>query len=188
MTRGLILGADGVSDSHLEYAYHRLREDAVLVDIASPDGGVIRGQRGGQWDTVRVGELPPDRAYDLVVIPGGDAPAELATDGSIRRWLPQYIGGDGIVCAVAEGVRVLLGMGTLEGRLATAPASMRADLERAGARPTGESVTVDGPFVTARDTDALPFAIAATLGNVAIPQGPAAEASERPHWTASDSA
>lgn len=184
MTRGLILAQEGVSDSHLEYAYHRLREDAVLVDVASPEGGEIRGDREHRWETIPVGELPAVGTYDLVIIADGDDPERLARDDATYRWLSEYLETGGIVCAIAGGVKLLAAIDAIEGRLVTGPPEIRAELE--AAVPTDEAVTVDGPIVTVRDTDALPFGIAATLGNVAIPQDQAAEASERPHWTVSD--
>lgn len=182
MTRGLILATEGVADSHLEYAYHRLREDAILVDVASSGGGTIRGDRGTRWDTVRVASLPAGRRYDLVVLPGGDAAAGLVDDGTTREWLVEYLDAGGIVCALADGVRCLVAIGALRGRLVAGPSERRAEIEAADATPTGEAVTVDGPFVTVRDTEALPFGIAAALASVAIPQDAASDASERPAW------
>lgn len=182
MTRGLLLVADGYSTTHLEYAYHRLREDAVLVDVAAPGGGTARSDRGGGRDAVPVDGLPAERRYDLVVIPGGRSPEGLAADGSTRRWLEEHLDGGGVTCAVAGGVRVLLELGALDGRTATGPPALRDELAAAGAIPTAESVTVDGTIVTVRDTDALPFGVAAALASVAIPQDPATLARERPNW------
>lgn len=181
MTRGLLLVRDGFVESHLEYAYHRLREDAVLVDVASPDGGTVRGDRGSQWDSVTVDELPDGRRYDLVVVPGGTG-SDLPDDDATGRWLAEHVAGGGVVCTVADAVRLLVAIDAVAGRMVTGPDDAKADLEAAGAIHTGEAVTVDGPLVTVRDTEALPFGIAATLGNVAIPQGSAAEARERPFW------
>ena len=57
MTRGLLLAADAVAGTQFEYAYHRLREDAVLVDVASPDGGPVRDDHGTTWESVPVADL-----------------------------------------------------------------------------------------------------------------------------------
>lgn len=181
MTRGLLLARDGFVESHLEYAYHRLREDAVLVDVTAPDGGAVRGDQGTTWDAVPIDELPAGQRYDLGVVPGGERP-ERYPDDATRRWLVEHVADGGILCAVGDGLAVLVASGVVAGRLVTGPEGAHPDLEAADAVPTGEAVTVDGPIVTVRDTDALPFGIAATLGNVAIPQGPAAQASERPYW------
>lgn len=188
MTRGLILTGDGYAGTQLEYAYHRLRENAVLVDVASPGGGPVRSDRGSEWESTALSELPPERRYDLVVIPGGDAPTRLADDAAVREWLAEYLDAGGIVCGVGEGVVLLADVGILDGRMATGPASERERLSSAGAIPTDEAVTIDGTIVTTRNTDALPFGIAAGLGSVAIPQDPASVAVERPHWGGSDAA
>lgn len=182
MTRGLVLVADGVDDTHLEYAYHRLREDAVLVDVATPDGGPVRTANGRNRDTTALTALPPARRYDLVVVPGGEAPAALADDSAPRSRLEAQLEAGGVVCAIGAGVELLLAMDVLSGRLVAGPPSSDEALAAAGAQPTGEAVTVDGPLVTARDTEALPFGIAAALAAVAIPQDPAGEAAERPVW------
>lgn len=188
MTRGLLLAADDVADVHLEYAYHRLREDAVLVDVAAPDGGEVRTDRGGTRAAVAFDDLPPARRYDLVVVPGGGAANRLADDEATRRWVGSHLDAGGVVCAIADGVQLLLALDVLDGRLVAAPGSLRDDLEAAGARATGEAVTVDGPLVTVRDTESLPFGVAATLDSVVIPQDPASEARERPHWGETDAA
>lgn len=188
MTRGLILADDGYARTQLEYAYHRLREDAVLVDVASPGGGPIDGDGGGDWETTAISDLPPGRRYDLVVIPGGDAPDRLVEDSSVQQWLIDYLDAGGIVCTIGEGVVLLSAVGALDGRMVTGPSSERERLESTGATTMDEAVTIDGTIVTARNTDALPFGIAAGLGSVAIPQDPASVAVERPHWGGPDAA
>jgi len=182
MTRGLVLVADGVDDVQFGYAFHRLREDAVLVDVAAPDGGPVTTGAGAALDATGVADLPSNRRYDLAVVPGGDGSAELAADDVIRRLVSAHVDAGGVVGALAEGVGVLLAFGVLDGRLVAAPADLDDALAAGGARPSGEAVTVDGPFVTARDADGLPYAIAATLSSVSIPQDAAAEARERAFW------
>lgn len=39
--RALILTASGVEDCELFYPYYRFKEEAVEVDVASPDGNLI---------------------------------------------------------------------------------------------------------------------------------------------------
>lgn len=180
MTRGLVLVAEGMTDTHLEYAYHRLRDDAVLVDVAAPQGGRVQLASGRSWDARSLSSLPPARRYDLMVVPGGTSPARLAADGSARRRLEAHLVAGGIVCAMLEGITLLLAIDGLDGRLVAAPAAFADELSAVGATLTAESITVDGPVVTVAEMAALPFGIAAALASVAIPQGAAAEARERP--------
>lgn len=186
MTRGLVLAAARFAESQLEYAYHRLREDAVLVDVASAGGGPVRGDRGSEWETVAVADLDDRRRYDLVVIPDGEGVDGLAADEPTARFLSAHLDAGGVVCAVAAGVLPLADAGALDGRMVTGFEGGDDELAAAGMAVTGEAVTIDGTVVTVRDTDALPFGVAATLGSVAIPQDPASRAVERPHWEGPD--
>lgn len=184
MARGLLLAADGVDVSQLEYAYHRLREDAVLVTVASPGGGAVEGLDGRQWsDTAPFDGL--SREFDFAIVPGGAAPERLRLEETAVEWLRQYVRDRGIVGVIGHGVQLLVSLDALVGRTVTGPPELRVDLENAGATYTGESVAVDGTFVTARGTAALPFFVSATMNNALIPQDPASEAQERPHWKAS---
>lgn len=181
MARGLLLAADGVDASHLEYAYHRLREDAVLVTVASPGGGTIEALDGRTWsDTAPIDDL--SREFDFVIVPGGSAPEQLRLDDAAVEWLRQYEREGGIVGVIGHGVQMLANVDALVGRTVTGPPELRVDIENAGATYTGESVAVDGTLVTARGTAALPFFLSATMNNALIPQDPASQAQERPHW------
>ena len=187
MTRAVILAAEGVDETQLEYAYYRLREDAVLTTVASPDGGTVTGERGRSWeDAVPIAELDGAGAYDLAVVPGGRAPERLRRSEAALDWLGAYHRRDGIVGVIGHGVQVLASVDALSGRTVTAPPELEVDVENAGAVSTGEAVAVDGNLVTGRDTSALPFFISATMSNALIPQDPAQDAQERPHWEVSE--
>lgn len=188
MTRGVILTADGFSETQLAYSYHRLREDAILTDVASPDGGAIEGRRGVvRNDTIAVANLAEKPVYDAVIVPGGAAPDRIVTDDDAVDWLSLFVAGSGVLGTIGRGVRTLVETEAVSGRTVTGPAELRPTVEGAGATWTDEDVTVDGTIVTARGTESLPFAIAATISNLSIPQEPAAEAVERPHWGESGS-
>lgn len=186
MTRGLLLVADGVDETQFDYAYHRLREDAVLVDVAAPGGGPVTTTYGHRRDARPIDDLDPARRYDLVIVPGGGVADRLAGDDGARQHLADHYAADGVVCTVGEGVRVLVELDLLADRLATGPGALVEAVDAAGARPTDEAVTVDGPLVTVRDTDALPYGIAAALGNVVIRQDHADAARDRPAWPGGD--
>lgn len=181
MARGLVLVADGVDVSQVEYAYHRLREDAVLVTVASPTGGTVEGLDGRTWsDTVATSGLSQE--FDFVIVPGGSAPERLRLDDDAVEWLRRYEREGGIVGVIGHGVQILASIDALADRTVTGPPELRVDIENAGGSYTGESVAVDGTIVTARGTAALPFFVSATMSNALIPQDPASEAQERPHW------
>lgn len=186
MARGLLLTADGVDASQLEYAYHRLREDAILVTVASPSGGEIEAQDGRRWtETTPVTALSRD--FDFVIVPGGAAPERLRLSEDAIGWLRRYEREGGIVALIGHGVQLLASIGVLADRTVTGPPELRVDIENGGATYTGESVAVDGMLVTSRGTAALPFFVSATINNALIPQDPAGQAQERPHWDAPES-
>lgn len=186
MARGLLLAADGVDASQLEYAYHRLREDAVLVTVASPGGGSVEAQDGRVWnDTTAISSL--SREFDFAIVPGGAAPERLRLSDDAVGWLRRYVREDGIVGVIGHGVQLLASIDALVGRTVTGPPELRVDIENAGAVYTGDSVAVDGAFVTGRGTAALPFFLSATMNNALIPQDPVDQAQERPHWDAPES-
>lgn len=183
MARGLLLTADGVDASQLEYAYHRLREDAVLVTVASPGGGAVEALDERTWaDTAPIADL--DAEFDFVVVPGGNAPERLRLDDDAVEWLRAYEREGGIVGVIGHGIQLLATVDALVGRTVTGPPELRIDVENAGADYTGEAVAVDGTLVTARGTSALPFFVSAVMSNALIPQDPAGESQERPHWEA----
>lgn len=186
MARGLLLAADGVDASQLEYAYHRLREDAILVTVASPAGGEIEAQGGRTWtDTTPITAL--SREFDFAIVPGGAAPERLRLSDDAVGWLRRYEREGGIVGVLGHGVQLLASIGALAERTVTGPPELRVDIENGGATYTGESVAVDGTLVTGRGTAALPFFVSATINNALIPQDPAGKAQERPHWDAPES-
>lgn len=186
MARGLLLAADGVDASQLEYAYHRLREDAILVTVASPGGGEIEAQGGRTWtDTAPITGL--SREFDFAIVPGGAAPERLRLSDDAVGWLRRYEREGGIVGVLGHGVQLLASIGALAERTVTGPPELRVDIENGGATYTGESVAVDGTLVTGRGTAALPFFVSATINNALIPQDPAGKAQERPHWDAPES-
>lgn len=186
MARGLLLTADGVDASQLEYAYHRLREDAVLVTVASPGGGDIVAQGDRTWsDTTPITTL--SREFDFVIVPGGAAPERLRLLDDAVGWLKRYDRDGGVIGVLGHGVQLLASIDALVGRTVTGPPELRIDVENAGASYTGESVAVDGTLVTGRGTAALPFFVSATMNTALIPQDPAGQARERPHWDAPES-
>jgi protease I len=186
MARGLLLAADGVDASQLEYAYHRLREDAILVTIASPGGGKIEAESGATWsETTPITGLSQE--FDFVIVPGGAAPERLRLSSDAVGWLRRHEAEGAIVAVLGHGVQLLASAGILGGRTITGPPELQVDIENGGATYTGESVAVDGTLVTGRGTAALPFFVSATISSALIPQDPASKAQERPHWDAPES-
>ena len=78
--KALILSADIFEDSELLYPLYRLQEAGYDVEIASLVRGVISGKRGYEVTAVRsFAEVDPE-GYDVLVLPGGKAPAAIRGD------------------------------------------------------------------------------------------------------------
>ena len=169
MSRGVLLAAGGVDAVQLAYARHRLREDGVVVEVATPSGDPVEPDAG---DPVEPTIEPPVAGWDpdleFVVVPA--ATGLTAAGATVGPWLAEAAADGAVVAAIGSGVAALADAGLLEDRLATAPARLAEHLEGAGARVTDERVTVDGNLVTARDTEALPFLMMAVRNALAIPQ------------------
>ena len=165
--KSLILLADGFEDIQLFHPWYRLREEGVEVRLATPGGRPVTGKHGyrvkadSPIDEVNPGE------YDLLLLPGGDAPARLRlqeTPVAITRMFAE----DGRpVAAVCHGPQLLISAGCLDGRIVTCAPTIRDDVRAAGATYRDEAVVTDGNLITARGSDDLPEfgkALVATLG------------------------
>ncbi len=75
--KAIIISADGFEDTELLVPYYRLKEEGIEVDIASLGKGKIIGKHGYEVAVDKaLPEIDPDK-YDLLVLPGGKAPAAL---------------------------------------------------------------------------------------------------------------
>lgn len=187
MTRGTILAADGVVDTQLTYARHRLREDGVVVEFTTPDGDAVRSACG---EAVEPTIDPPGAGWDpdleFVLVPAASGIADGPPE-AVGRWLRAAVEGAAVVGCVGSGIAALAAAGVLEDRLVTGPTDLVPAVERAGGRFSGERVTVDGTLVTATGTDAIPFFMMAVRNVLAIPQDAdravrARPFQERAHW------
>ncbi|GAB2815031.1 DJ-1/PfpI family protein [Streptomyces daliensis] len=83
---------------------------------------------------------------DLVVVPGGPGPD--TGNETLLDWLRTVDTATTWTTSVCTGSLLLAAAGLLEGRRATTHWLMMEELERLGARPTGERVVFDGKYVT----------------------------------------
>lgn len=154
--RALIVTADQYEDSELAEPLRRLLENGVRVDIAAPRAGRITGKHGHKavaglsLDAVR----PED--YDLLLLPGGKAPAGLRKNPDAVAIARHFLEADKPVAAICHGPQVLVATGLLAGRNATCYRDVRRELEAAGAKYANREVVVDGNLVTSRQPADIP--------------------------------
>jgi protease I len=151
-----ILIDDGYEDSEFIYPYYRLLEAGVEVDVVGQEKRSYRGKHGTRTKgTERIRALKSD-GYDGLYVPGGYAPDRLRREPEMTVFVSSVYEAGKVVCAVCHGPSLLASAGILRGKTVTAYASIKDDIENAGAEYTGRSVERDGSIITARDPQALP--------------------------------
>ena len=154
--KALIISADHFEDSELLVPYYRLQEAGVEVDVASIARGKIHGKHGYDVAVDRALRDVDPAAYDVLVIPGGKAPATLRKEPAAVAIAQDFMRRNKPVAAICHGPQILITAGVLQGRRATCYSSVAEELQAAGARYEDQEVVVDGMLVTSRQPSDLP--------------------------------
>jgi protease I len=161
--KALIVSADHFEDSELLYPYYRLQEAGLDVDIASMAKGRINGKHGYEVAVNKVlRDVDPDE-YDLLVLPGGKAPATLRKEQAAITIAQNFMRRDKPVAAICHGPQILVTAGVLLGRRATCYRSVAEELQDSGALYEDRDVVVDGALVTSRQPSDLPAFMRETI-------------------------
>ena len=167
-TDALIVSADGFEDSELIYPYYRLQEAGWDVILVTPDGEDISGKHGVEFEAnAAIGDEGADGWVDhndLLVLPGGRAPESLRLSApETADVIAGFDAADKPIASICHGAQLLISADILEGREATAYASLEVDVENAGATVVDEEVVVDDNLVTSRNPSDLPAFMAEML-------------------------
>jgi len=154
--KALIISADHFEDSELLFPYYRLREEGLQVDIASIARGKINGKHGYEIVVDKALRDIDPKAYDLLVLPGGKAPAKLRKEPAAVAIAQDFMRSNKPVAAICHGPQILITAGVLEGRRATCYPSVAEELQESGALYEDNEVVVDGKLVTSRQPSDLP--------------------------------
>lgn len=162
--KALIISGDMFEDSELLVPWYRLLEGNIGVDIASVNGGTITGKHGYKV-TVQfsLDEIDPS-SYDLLVLPGGKAPAKLRQSETLLSIVRHFFSENKPVAAICHGPQILVSASVLTGRKATCYKSVAKELKRAGADYRDEKVVVDGNLITSRVPGDLPYFMREIMG------------------------
>jgi protease I len=154
--RALIISADRFEDSELSEPLRQLQAKGVAVDLAAPHKGVITGKHGHKVEVgLALPEVRPEH-YDLLLLPGGKAPAELQKNARAVAIARDFLAAGKPLAAICHGPQVLIPSGLLEGRTATCYRGMAAELKAAGVDYQDRAVVVDGNLITSRRPADLP--------------------------------
>ncbi|MBE0548205.1 MAG: type 1 glutamine amidotransferase [Rubrivivax sp.] len=154
--KALIVSADRFEDSELLEPARRLREAGVAVDIASTRRGVITGKHGHRVEVDKLVGAVDAADYDMLLLPGGQAPAALRGDAAVLRLVCSFVAAAKPVAAICHGPQLLAAAGVLQGRRATGYRTVAGELLGAGAAYEDREVVVDGNLITSRQPADLP--------------------------------
>ncbi|MDE1152172.1 MAG: DJ-1/PfpI/YhbO family deglycase/protease [Micavibrio sp.] len=161
----LIITADKVEDLEFFYPFYRLTEEGYRVDIATPDGK-FKGKNGyGLQTTLKLTDVKADD-YDLLVLPGGKAPAELVKNDNALIFVKAFAATGKTIAAICHGPQILAAAGLIDGKLISGWPEIEEELTEAGADFVSDKALVDGQFITARWPGDLPAWMNAVLAQM----------------------
>lgn len=156
-----ILATHRFEQSELMDPRATLKKAGYEVDVISPESGEIRGWKGKDWgDSVKV-EVGLSKAspsdYAALVLPGGVInPDKLRGDKAAVDFIRAFDKARKPLAAICHGPWLLVEAGAAKGREMTSYASIRTDVESAGARWKDAEVVVDGHVITSRKPEDIP--------------------------------
>ena len=148
--KALILSADNFEDQELFYPLNRLKEEDVIVKVASMKKGIITGEYGYSLDVdITFDEVNPEE-FDILILPGGKAPEKVRLEEKALEIARYFFRENKPVGAICHGVQTLVSAGVMEGRKATCYIGIRDDLKCAGVLYEDKEVVVNGNLITSR--------------------------------------
>ncbi|HWR77671.1 MAG TPA: type 1 glutamine amidotransferase domain-containing protein [Thiobacillus sp.] len=154
--KALIISADHFEDCELLFPFYRLKEEGLEVDIASIARGKINGKHGYEVAVDRALRDVDPNAYDILILPGGKAPATLRKEPAAVGIAQDFMRSNKPVAAICHGPQILITAGVMQGRRATCYRSVAEELQASGALYEDKEVVVDGKLVTSRQPSDLP--------------------------------
>lgn len=166
--RALIVTADRFEDSELVEPMYRLRAKGIEVQVAAPQDGTITGKHGHRVHAGLALDAVRPQDYDLLVLPGGKAPASLRANPDAVAIARYFLEAGRPVAAICHGPQVLIPTGLLAGRTATCYRGVRQELEAAGVNYEDREVVVDGNLITSRQPADIPAFMRAILAAIGL--------------------
>lgn len=154
--RALIISSDLFEDRELVEPLRQLRARGVDVDIAAPRKGLITGKHWHKVNAALALGAVSAEDYDLLILPGGKAPASLRKNPEAIAIVRHFLAADKPVAVICHGPLLLIAAGQLAGRSATCYREVKRDLEAAGAIYEDRDVVVDRKLITSRQPADIP--------------------------------
>ena len=159
--RVAVLATDGFEQSELFEPKKALEEAGATVRIVSLKSGEIKGWNHTNWGASIDVDLTVDEAnaddFDALQLPGGVMnPDKLRMNEQAVNFIKAFFDAGKPVGAICHAPWTLIEAGVVRGRTVTSWASLRTDLENAGAKWVDQEVVTDNGLVTSRKPDDIP--------------------------------
>ncbi|MEZ5844149.1 MAG: type 1 glutamine amidotransferase domain-containing protein [Hyphomicrobiaceae bacterium] len=156
-----ILATHGFEQSELMEPKRKLEEAGAEVSVVSPETGRIRGWQQHDWgesvDVDRQLSSVSVDDFDALVLPGGQInPDLLRVNDSAVEFVREFYDSGKPLAAICHAPWLLVEAGVADGRRMTSYASIRTDVENAGATWEDQSVVVDRGLITSRNPGDIP--------------------------------
>lgn len=175
----LILATDGFEESELFVPLEKLRDAGATVHVAAPEKTRQNGSIVA-WDGQKEPEdwgrsVPVDRRleetkaddYDALVLPGGVLnPDQLRVNPAVLALVRDFAAKGKVVASICHGPWILVEAGLAKGRKMTSFASIRTDVQNAGANWLDQAVVTDQGIITSRSPEDLDAFVAKIIEEV----------------------
>ena len=160
--RVAILSEEGFEESELFDPKQALEEAGANVKVISPNKNAeIKGWSKGEWGKSVKVDVKLDSAnaedYDAIMLPGGVMnPDKLRMNQKAVDFVKAFVNAGKPIAAICHGPQTLIETGVLAGKTLTSWASLKTDIQNAGATWVDQEVVVDNGLVTSRKPDDIP--------------------------------
>ena len=152
----LIISDNQVEDVELMAPMYRLLEAGQDVEVAALKAGPFKGKHGYEINADRaVAEVNP-ADYDMLLLPGGKAPATLRQDPQVLAAAKHFMDNDKPVAAICHGPQILAAAGVIKNRHITCWPEVAREVKEAGADYEDSEVVVDRNLVSSRRPSDIP--------------------------------
>jgi protease I len=155
--RAAVLVEQQYQEMEVWYPVYRLREAGCAVTMVGPEAGQTYSSKLGY--PARSDKAAKDVSaadFDVLVIPGGFSPDYIRRSKEMVALVAAMAEAGKPVAAICHGPWVLCSTRALKGKKATCFASIKDDVQNAGATYVDQEVCVDGNIITSRKPDDLP--------------------------------
>ena len=150
----MVIAQKGFRDEELFDTKAELEKAGIMTVIASKEKGACEGMFGrGAEAQLSLGEVSID-SYNAVVFVGGVGASQYYRDPEALGLIGRADRKGKIIAAICIAPVIVANTGIMQGKKVTAYPSVQYDLQKKGAKYTGEPVEMDGNIITGNGPEA----------------------------------